>query len=341
MTAAAAAPRAAAPAPTTRIAGLDGLRGLAALYVVAHHCWLLCFPGYPRNTGPAWTGWLLHGRLAVVFFITLSGFSLAVSPARDGWRGYFRRRARRILPPYWAALALSLVVASLVVPLPLAHPPTGRSVVVYGLLLQDFVAAPAPNGAFWSIAVEAGLYVAFPLLVLLRRRCGVAALIVVAVLPVTVLGAYRQMPFTAQLAPLFAMGIAAAGLRVNRSIAVVAALPPLALITVRGPEWTVEHYFWVDLAVGPAIALFLASLAAGRPPRLLVSRTARRLGDCSYSLYLIHMPVMALISRRLVAPHVAPGVSAFALTVAVAIPASVAAATVFARIFERRRPVAA
>src|SRR5690349_16715719 len=52
-----------------RIPGLDGIRGLAALYVVVHHCWLLSFPGYPANTGPAWGGWLLYGRLAVVMFI--------------------------------------------------------------------------------------------------------------------------------------------------------------------------------------------------------------------------------------------------------------------------------
>ena len=69
-----------------RVVGLDGIRGLAALYVVVHHCWLLTFHGYPANTGPVWLGWLLYGHLAVVVFITLSGFSLAVSPARNGWQ---------------------------------------------------------------------------------------------------------------------------------------------------------------------------------------------------------------------------------------------------------------
>jgi peptidoglycan/LPS O-acetylase OafA/YrhL len=104
-----------------RLAGLDGIRGLAALFVVLHHCWLSAFPGYPANTGPAWTGWLLYGHFAVVVFIVLSGFSLAVSPARSRWQlgglGRFaQRRAWRILPPYWAALVVSLLIAWTVIP---------------------------------------------------------------------------------------------------------------------------------------------------------------------------------------------------------------------------------
>ncbi|HEY2948957.1 MAG TPA: acyltransferase family protein, partial [Micromonosporaceae bacterium] len=76
----------AAPRERARLVGLDGIRGLAALFVMVHHCWLLSYPGYPANTGPAWTGWLLYGHLAVVVFIVLSGFSLAVSPARHDWQ---------------------------------------------------------------------------------------------------------------------------------------------------------------------------------------------------------------------------------------------------------------
>ncbi|MDT4988290.1 MAG: hypothetical protein QOI74_2384, partial [Micromonosporaceae bacterium] len=145
-------------ADSGRLLGLDGVRGFAALYVVVFHCWLLTFHGFPANPGPVWLGWLLYGHLAVVAFITLSGFSLALSPARNGWRlggtaRFARRRAWRILPPYWAALVFSLMIAWAVTPQPHSGPPTGRSVVVYGLLLQDFVVAPLPNGAFWSIAV--------------------------------------------------------------------------------------------------------------------------------------------------------------------------------------------
>src|SRR3954454_5208955 len=64
-----------------RLAGLDGVRGLAALFVVIHHVFLRAFPGYPVDRAPFWAGWFIYGRFAVVVFIVLSGFSLALSPA--------------------------------------------------------------------------------------------------------------------------------------------------------------------------------------------------------------------------------------------------------------------
>src|SRR5437899_469245 len=114
-----------------RVAGLDGMRGLAALYVVIFHCWLQTFHKFYR--GPIWLGWLRYGHLAVVFFLACSGFSLAISPAVQGWRlgsvaRYARRRAWRILPPYWAALAFSLAIAWAVTPQPHSGRPSGASV---------------------------------------------------------------------------------------------------------------------------------------------------------------------------------------------------------------------
>jgi peptidoglycan/LPS O-acetylase OafA/YrhL len=324
-----------------RVAGLDGLRGLAALYVVLHHCWLLCYPGYPANTGPAWGGWLIHGRLAVVAFIVLSGFSLAIAPARDGWRlggarRFARRRARRILPAYWAALLVSLAVATLAGPLPMVHPADGRAVLVYAFLLQDFVAAPAPNGAFWSIAVEAALYLVFPLLLLVRARFGAVATMAVACLPVIIAGPARSTGFTWEMAPVFTLGILAAGVAARPPrlpwwwLTGLAAAPVLVVIGWRGPVWTERHYLWIDLAVGPAFALLLIAVATGRSPavnRLLTARPAALLGGCSYSLYLLHVPVIALVSRHL---H-----GSFPATVAVAAPAAVLTATLFARLFEQ------
>ena len=109
-----------AHAPPRRLAGLDGVRGLAALFVVVNHVFLRAFPGYPVDKAPFWAAWFIYGRFAVVVFIVLSGFSLALSPARHGWRldgvsRFARRRAWRILPPYWAALVFSLAVAWLLV----------------------------------------------------------------------------------------------------------------------------------------------------------------------------------------------------------------------------------
>ncbi|MEW2470761.1 acyltransferase [Streptomyces sp. NPDC046994] len=332
---------------------------MAALYVLLFHCWLYTFPGYPDSSAPRWLDGLMFGRIAVVFFLVLSGFSLAVSPARNGWRPggvsrFLRRRAWRILPPYWAALAFSLVISWLVVPASHTGPPTGRSVLVYGLLAQDMFTAPTPNGAFWSIGVEAELYLLFPLLLFVRRRLGAVVLMTAVTLLVAAGGltAAGATPvegdnwLTPHLVPVFVAGLVGAGIvvasdRVRRlpwpRLAAVAATPVLALVAVKGSVWTVNHYFWVDLAVAPAMTMLLAAVATGRPARLvrlLTTRPVRGLGDCSYSLYLIHLPIVMTVVRRIAPEFVSPGLPTFWFTLAVALPASLSGAWLFARIFE-------
>ncbi|MGW4298688.1 acyltransferase family protein [Streptomyces sp. NPDC004646] len=338
---------------------MDGLRGLAALYVVLFHCWLYTFPGYPRSTAPGWLDGLMFGRLAVVFFLVLSGFSLAIAPARHGWRTggvgrFLRRRAWRILPPYWAALVMSLIIAWFVVPASHYGLPTGKSILVYGLVVQDVFTAPTPNGAFWSIGVESELYLLFPLFLFVRRKLGAAVLVAAVTLPVIGRGmlASGANPvegangLTPHLAPVFVAGIAGAGVvvaseRVRRLpwgwFAALAAVPVLVLGVVRGFVWTVNHYFWVDLAVAPAMTMLLVAVATGKPVvlvRFLTTRAMQSLGDFSYSLYLIHLPIVMAVIRRL-APHfVGRGLPTFLFTLGVALPVSVLAAWLFARVFE-------
>jgi peptidoglycan/LPS O-acetylase OafA/YrhL len=329
--------------------------------VVLHHAWLMSFPGFPAPAGPLWAAWLAYGHFAVVVFIVLSGFSLAVSPARAGWRldglGRFaRRRAWRILPPYWPALAFSLVIAWTLVPQPGEAVPTVKSVIVYGLLMQDVFGSPSPNGAFWSIAVEAQLYVVFPLLLLLLRRAGAAVMLGLLTAVVATIGLLAPevhvvsmlMRLTPQFAVLFGLGVVAAGVvrRCDRGdapwwasgkVALVAVVPVLGLIAARGQEWTVGHFFWVDLAIGPAVALLLAGVAAGRPAplvRVLDTRPLRSLGSFSYSLYLTHAPIVAVLSEKVVAHYFSSGVAAFLMTLALAVPLTLLVARVFSAVFE-------
>jgi peptidoglycan/LPS O-acetylase OafA/YrhL len=94
-----------------RLAFLDGLRGLVALYLVLFH---VLADGEP--TMSAETGLLNLMRLgdeAAVFFVVLSGFVNALPVARSPQLalrgragGFLRRRARRLLPAYYAALAI-------------------------------------------------------------------------------------------------------------------------------------------------------------------------------------------------------------------------------------------
>ncbi len=342
------------------MAGLDGIRGLAALFVVINHVFLRAFPGYPVDHAPFWAGWFIYGRFAVVVFIVLSGFSLALSPARHGWRldgvsRFARRRARRILPAYWAALAFSLAVAWLIVPQPGQGVPGAKSLVVNGLLVQNIVGAPSPNRAFWSMAVEAQLYLLFPLLLLMVRRwSGVVMLatVTLAVAAIGVVGPHvsRLDTFVVQsppdLAALFALGILTAGIVVARPkrrswpwawLALAAATPVIATICWQGSVWTLDHLFWVDLALGPAIACLLAALVAGRPTpllRVLDARPIRSLGSSSYSLYLTHAPIVVIVYDGIVAGRVHQGVWSFVISLAIVLPLTIAFARVFASLFE-------
>jgi peptidoglycan/LPS O-acetylase OafA/YrhL len=346
------------PSSGVRIPGLDGLRGMAALFVVLHHCYLVSFPGYPRTTGPWWAGWMIYGHLAVVVFIVLSGFSLAVGPARRGWRigslrTYSHRRAWRILSAYWPALAFSLLMAWFVLPQPPGGSATLRSVVVYGLLVQDVTDAPSPNGAFWSIAVEAQLYLLLPIMFLIARKRGVAAMVFAVALPVLLIGLLSSssdfvqlfVRFTPQLAVGFVAGAAAMGLAVHErwarlpfpALAATCAALPLAMIVVGGSQWTVAHYFWVDLAVTPSVAFLLAGFATGGAPRIarpLETPALRSLGGFSYSLYLVHAPIVVAIGELVVLPAVGHGPDAMALMLVLAVPVSLVVSRGFAALFD-------
>jgi peptidoglycan/LPS O-acetylase OafA/YrhL len=301
---------------------------------------------------------MIYGHLAVVVFIVLSGFSLALSPGRHDWQlgglsRYAHRRAWRILSAYWPALLFSLVMAWMFVPQPGEGKPTARSVVVFGLLLQDVTGAPSPNGAFWSIAVEAQLYVVLPLLLLMLRRRGPVLMLAVVTVPVLVIGTLAsRVPFielftrfTPQLAVGFTLGVLGAWLvsvdRFRRLPliwwAAGAAAPPLALITVLGSTRTIEHYFWVDLAIMPAITLLLAALASGQAlgvSRTLDARPLRSLGGFSYSLYLVHAPIVVAVSVGVVRPHWGYGVDALVLILLICVPLTLVASRVFAGFFD-------
>lgn len=102
---------------------LDGLRGLAALYVVIHHEAQIymgeaCdpkprfFPLYP---------YMIQGNYAVVVAIVMSGFCLMLSvihsddgKVRGGLGAYLWRRIRRLVPGFYAAIAVSFVLVALI-----------------------------------------------------------------------------------------------------------------------------------------------------------------------------------------------------------------------------------
>jgi len=341
------------------------VRACAAIYVVLHHIWLTTYPDYPGNSGPFLVGWLGYGHLAVTSFIVVSGFSLAIRPARQGQTlqggvgTFFARRGWRILPTYWAALALSAVVYGLMTPADTGDKITPRSLLVHAALVQDVLNSPKPNGAFWSIAVECQIYLLFPLMLWLLRRRGpltMACVVTTAVVAAYILaGLHSSMShllnLTPQFAALFAFGMVAATVltkeastwsrgrtRVTAGAAGLLFSGVVALCMVQGLAWVDSQYFWVDLLVGVSMACAIAAMAAQhlRPlERFFSSAPLRRVGRFSYSVYCVHLPLLWLTWHFGIAPRGMDTDAAFLTLVGIGVPVVLLGSWLFSLVFEQ------
>jgi peptidoglycan/LPS O-acetylase OafA/YrhL len=333
------------------------------MFVVLHHIWLTVYPGFPHNIGPPWLGWLLYGHLAVVVFIVVSGYSLTLAPSRHGftlnggWRTFARRRAWRILPCYWAALVLSMLVVSLLTAPRGGGHVTAKSFLVYGGLVQDALNAPSPNGAFWSIAVEAQIYVLFPLMLVIRRRrdpITTAALIIAAVVALEVVAQHvhafaRYNNLSPALYADFALGMAAAGyISVSRdrrrrppylAIAGLAAVLTMLVFNRMGSARVVANYFTVDIFVGAIAALAFLGMAnsnRSRIRRFFGSRIMVFGGEFSYSIYLVHALILAVLFYYVIQPLHLGRLASMGLFVSIALPCVLAGSYLMFLGFEKR-----
>lgn len=293
---------------------LDGLRACLAGYVVLHHAYRTVLEG---TLLPTWvvvlTGWLQFGRVAVDGFIVLSGYCLMLPVSgncgrlrQTPWQFYLRR-TRRILPTFYFAVAISALMAWLVMPTPRGTPwdaclpVTGDRLLGNLLMCQDLWPGGAGvNYVFWSVAVEWRIYFAFPLLVYAYRRVSPRLLVTVALGLTTAtamgLAKHQAICTTVSYTGLFVLGMGvAAGFTdsFSASLLAAAALTSAAVaagILARGGLPTLGHPL-IDLAVGVAFAAALAYWTR-RPKsavrRALAARPLELVGTMSYSLYLTH-----------------------------------------------------
>jgi peptidoglycan/LPS O-acetylase OafA/YrhL len=342
-----------------RIANIERLRGLAALGVVLCHA-LGQFYGVTRySPGPErLLGWA--GQVGVAVFFVVSGFcirlpmarALAGDPgARLDVRRYLDRRARRILPPYWIAIAVSIAVG-LISPIGLLD--GGHGLLNVGLHLVGLhtlwpASFTSINGVFWTIGLEIQFYLVY--LLLANRPATPAkglALVVVAVAAYGVAsltfhdpGGWRQVGqefvlttlwqwyIGAVLADLYvrhapAFTAAPAGLTWAARIAAFAALFALGL---GDPVVAQVHLTYWALPFA-ALAAVAAALMGRQPVR---KGPLDALGQASYSLYLLHPAVLGLV----VLAAKAGGWPAW-LSAGAAILGAIAAALLSYRFVERR-----
>ena len=307
---------------------LAGLRFVLAAIVACGHV-----SYYFADADPV-TRWLgdLGGKVAVVGFLLISGYSIAasLSTRRDG---FYRRRLLRIYPMYGVAIlfagALEFALDGV------ARMPSGEAVIGTGpwvtlgnlLFGQTFFVKPmAFDGPVWSLAVEVSYYVASPLLLRLDRRVLLGLLAVSALAYVAPRrddwgGAYYAFSRLNALIYAWAwlMGFVLHGTRRGWLPAAFAAGG--AVLIVLKPFNNPEAAAPVTFVATFGSVLAAATLARGwRLPGWLRTGLAY-LGDLSYPLYLVHFP--ALIAAVGLGLTHAAAATAFAVALSVAALATI------------------
>ena len=262
-----------------------------------------------------------QGHVAVRTFFVLSGFVLSQGYAFSRWKredllSYGVARFARIYPVY----LLSLLIVAYFILEYLLSPVTGASgklaaVAAYGLVLQGWMQDPGAgwNTPAWSLSCEFFFYLFLPpLLIWLGRRSRIRLLALIAaalVLPVLLRRAGIPMTWKPILhLGDFLVGIAAAriyGMVRNSRIGLRRGywlyLPALALgaLVIVFPEFL---FGLMDLgtALRPLNGMLVVGLALGGGifARFLSTGIAQYLGQVSYSMYILHVPLLWWFGNR-------------------------------------------
>lgn len=320
---------------------LDALRGLLAVYVALGHSRWLLWGGHATWLASAYQPWeavpayaaafLRYGREAVMVFFVLSGFfihyraamPLANSGADQRAGSFYRRRWHRLAPPYYFALAVTAVCDVLgrtwwpTLYLSRTGDPlldhsfarTGYALesVVPALLLQpsslgiDF----GSNGPLWSLAYEAIYYALYPAWLMLRRRSWHAAYVAI---PVICLGLYfvPSPAFPLVVLAHYPIWLAGAYLAERLAVAGVSArvaLTGAGLFVVGAALHIVNPNTLFALIAALAFGAGAVMVVASVPWRNSFTRTAEFLGIRSYTIYIVHFPLLTLISAYTIHTH--------------------------------------
>ena len=295
-----------------RIDYIDGLRAIAVLSVVVHHA-----AKYDQNipVGPL-QHTLVEGAHGVDLFFVISGFVLsyptlsklhANNAAAFDVARYLAHRFVRILPPYYFAVGLGCVVLFALARLHLLIPwgIIGPEVTPVEVLKQMVFLDQRPqllNGSFWSLAVEFRWYFLFPLLLVLWTRSP-RAFGLVAVGFVFLAYLTRAAGLDVSIMPAFMLGIVAADIEIRqlpiRRLAGLLAILSLCIALALEPREPYEFYARTQL--GWQLTVFFVVVAAGAIGWLRKSLCWRPLvaiGIVSYSIYLVHEPLVGIVLRN-------------------------------------------
>ena len=282
---------------------IQALRGIAALWVVLFHLEKSeAIAGLTAQL-PVWLTFSVfrYGNAGVAVFFVLSGFVIAHSlngKTMTGaeWGRFAARRSVRLDPPYWASIALVVGIDSV---LALAHgataalPSSGR-VTAHVLYLQEILYVPEIQIVYWTLTYEIQFYLVFAASIWAGQRWGVSKAVDYLLFGLALWSAFQASEWAPHGLFVnrwhgFMLGVLAYRAGVHRSSYWLFAI--LVAVTAYGAS-TTPDVFGVP-CVGAALLLYLAArsnwLTGG-----LRARPWQLLGSISYSLYLVHLPIIRL-----------------------------------------------
>ena len=297
------------------------LRGLAAIEVAAAHLRAEMYPGLRTVADPSiWfkgfsfaTGFAHH---AVLVFFVISGWLVGGSlldkiRQPDAIASYAIDRVTRLwtvlIPTFVLTLLFGFGTGVVETQGIDFHPANEYSALVFGANLVGLqtIAVPTFGGNFplWSLANETWYYVLFPLLVVLLRApgralrvaCGITLLLLAASLPAEIIGYFM----------IWLLGVGFSRIRIECNTAqrsvwliLVAALWVYYRLTGDMNAFTLASML-PDLGCSLMFVVLLSSLqfraAATSTLRPLLARTGTFFAEFSFSLYVLHVPLIDLL----------------------------------------------
>ncbi len=322
---------------------LDGLRGLAALYVMIGHSRWLLWEGYTEGYLKHPDQYHLFGKMlvyflslftlgheAVLFFFVLSGLVIHLKysiklKADTGYRfeflQYFMKRVKRIYPPLIFAIMITTILDltgrylgfSIYHQLTPNHSINGvvfdimdfKTLMGNLLLVQDAITPVwGTNGPLWSLKYEWWFYMIYPLLLYLNKRDIKWSLVAVTVIFIagfiapsstwTILIQISNYLFSWWIGCVIADIISKRiPVKTGPFSILIILFPVLIIFRKLLYNQIIEDTLWAFAFGGLVLGLYTVH---NYYTELKTLAKFKWLGDCSYTLYVTHFPILVFMN---------------------------------------------